>query len=104
MIEIVSNRLQLVNREHIHGVISGVDFGYNLSCLVRSPVAVLLWSSGTAYTSGQETHYGASSVDGVTWTPETMPSVQEWSGVVYGGGRFVAVTIDGSGVMAVSPG
>lgn len=57
-----SNRVQLVEREHIHGGIHGVWFGYNLSCIARSPTSALLWSGGTMYTSGRDTVYGGSSL------------------------------------------
>lgn len=47
-----NNRFQTVKREHLHGSIEGVDYGYNLSCIARSPRGILLWSGGTPYWSG----------------------------------------------------
>jgi hypothetical protein len=62
MIDKPSNRYQFVDREHLHGSIQGVNFGYNLYCVARSPTAVLLWSAGTMYTSWRQSVYGASSL------------------------------------------
>lgn len=45
---------------------------------------------------------GAYSDDGKSWTPMTMPTTNNWRGVAYGNGKFVAVSIDGS-TAAVSP-
>lgn len=56
----LSNRFRFVDRENLYGTIDGVDFGYNLSCIARSSTAALLWSGGTAYTSGRQTCYGPS--------------------------------------------
>lgn len=61
----MNNHFTLVPRERIHGTLEGVDFGYNLFCLARSPRALLLWSSGTAYTSGRRTEYGTSALYGL---------------------------------------
>jgi hypothetical protein len=58
----MSNRFQLVEREHIHGGIHGVWFGYNFRCIARSLNAALLWSAGTMYTSGRQSVYGESSL------------------------------------------
>jgi hypothetical protein len=57
-----NNRIQFVEREHISGHIEGVDFGYRMQVIARSPAFVLCWSSGTAYTSGRQTCYGESSM------------------------------------------
>ena len=38
------------------------------------------------------TNEGAASVDGEHWIPTILPSVQSWSSVASGGGRFVAVS------------
>jgi hypothetical protein len=58
---VLSNRFQLVERERISGHVGGIDFGYNLSCIARSPSVALFWSGGTAYWSGRgSTSYGKS--------------------------------------------
>jgi hypothetical protein len=57
---VTNNRIQFVPREKLSGLIEGVDFGNGLSCIARSPGYVILWSSGTSYTSGRQTRYGAS--------------------------------------------
>lgn len=47
-------------------------------------------SAGTGYTSSTPT--SATSTDGITWTPRTMPSSERWSAVTYGNGRYVAIS------------
>lgn len=66
----LSNRFHLVARERLHGIIGGVDFGYHLSCLARSPAAALFWSAGTPYTSGRQTCYGESCMYAVRRTAD----------------------------------
>jgi len=59
----IPNNINFVPRERVSGHIEGVDYGYNMFCIARSPEALLLWSAGTAYTSGRQTRYGASSLE-----------------------------------------
>jgi len=49
----MSNRFQLVERENIHPIIEGVDFGGPTHVMVRSPKAVLLWVGGHMFFSGR---------------------------------------------------
>ena len=57
----LSNRMSFVDREYLSGRIGAVDFGYNLSCIARSPTSALLWSAGTSYWSSRGTSsYGTS--------------------------------------------
>ena len=49
----MSNRFQLVEREYIHPIIEGVDFGGPTHVMVRSPKSVLLWVGGSMYYSGR---------------------------------------------------
>lgn len=53
---------------------------------------LLLYVAVGAAGGGGGTTVAASSPDGVTWTPRTMPTSSVWSAVVWGGGKFVAVS------------
>lgn len=83
-----SNRFQLVDREHLHGTLAGIDFGYNLSCIVRSPEHLLLWSGGTMYTSGRQSVYGGSQPYLWERDPRHRTSLSGYIRLGQGGGRL----------------
>ena len=41
--------------------------------------------------TANNTNEAAYSTDGITWTATTLPSAQDWVGLSYGGGKFVAL-------------
>jgi hypothetical protein len=66
---IIGNRFQLVDRELLSGNVAGFNFGYNFSCIMRSPTHALFWSGGGAYWSGGLGNaYGASGLSAY-WRP-----------------------------------
>lgn len=85
-----SNRFEYVGRERVHGIIEGVDFGYNLSVIARSPAVVLCWSGGSCYTSARETRYGKSSFVAL-WRKDHhgIPKSETWGD----GGRLSIVKV-----------
>lgn len=83
-----SNRFELVAREHIHGIIQGIDFGYNMSCLIRSPKVALLWSGGTAYTSGRQSQYGSSGMRAIPRNDHHWVNHREYKDLGPEGGRL----------------
>jgi hypothetical protein len=86
--EIISNRLGMVSREYLHGNIQGVWWGYNASCIARSPDTILLWSSGSPYTSGRQTHYGRSHLTALTGMSPHWGHHPKWVQIGPDGGRL----------------
>lgn len=89
-----SNRFQLVDREHIYGGVNGINFGYNLSCLVRSPDLALLWSGGTMYTSCRQSVYGTSSL--ALMYRKRLTSARSYRDLGPDGGRLSMARIEAS--------
>lgn len=87
----LSNRFQLVPRERIFGTIQGIAFGYNLSCLMRSPTLALLWSSGTMYTSCRQSVYGESSL--CVLRRNELTHARSWKDIGPNGGRLSVARI-----------
>jgi hypothetical protein len=91
--EMISNRLALVPREHLHGGIQGVWWGYNACCLARSPDTVLLWSSGTPYTAGRMTNYGSSHLTALLGMSPDWGRKPKWLRIGPDGGRLSVARI-----------
>lgn len=54
----MKNSSLIVDREMIHGIIGGVDFGPRLWCIVRSPSCALVWVFGqTMSINGHQSYH-----------------------------------------------
>lgn len=53
----ISNSIQFVPRERIHGAINGVDFGPRVSVIARGEKPALLWLGGHSWTVNGNTSY-----------------------------------------------
>ncbi len=56
----ISNAVQYIDRERIHGVLGGVDFGGRVFVIARSPAAMLLWLGGEGYSVNGHRSYSES--------------------------------------------
>lgn len=103
--------------------VSDVVWGGNKYCAIASngnsytSADGIVWVEGGAMGSAHDRiAYGAgvfvaiktvtnqcvTSPDGVTWTPRTLPSTGNWSGIAYNGSRFAAVRRDTTTAAAYS--
>jgi hypothetical protein len=90
-----NNRFSYVDREHIEGSLGGVDFGYNISCIARSPIAALLWSAGSAYWSGIAFRaYAASHLIGFKRSVDFSRAMSGYKRYGENGGRLTAARIE----------
>ena len=68
----------------------------------------IAFGSNNFVTLGYNSNVAAYSSDGSTWTDVTLPSTERWTGIAYGGGRFVAVssqmTVNTSAVYSTNDG
>lgn len=89
-----SNSAVLVDREHVHGVIGGVDFGPRTFVLVRSPWSLLLWLGGHSISVNGHVSYSEAGLVLVKQRREmNRPGCYRWLG--YRGGRLTLQRVAG---------
>ncbi|NBP16710.1 hypothetical protein EBU95_20365, partial [bacterium] len=89
---ILVSRKNHVYRIFVDGVLKATGYVSNLTNSVtpNSPVTGLSYGNNTYVYITNGTSYGTST-DGVSWTARSMPSNQNWQGLIYANSRFTTI-------------